>query len=455
VSDADGARELIRSWLYEPDANREAILEALPDEADDPRALVRSCMLAGHEGREPGVFLGEGFELPHLRERYPDEELSFCVPESYDAAKPTGLLVLLHGGGSDTPRAAARRWMEVHEAGDRFGDVLPGLPCITVAPGNLQLPTHKRWSNPQSDAYVLAVIEEAAFRFNIDPDRVCIAGQSMGGFGAFHIVQTIGDRFASVGCHAGAWYYAFFEGLLGVDFYLMQGAADFVPGERPRFTEAAFARMAHAILSGYHLSHTYAEHDGGHSFTEPPARECFLGFLEHAPNQQRALPAEIATCSHKGAFRLYESPHWWWLSIGRTHYGSVEMDHLEPTEPIASYCTTDFRHYTVRVPAGTVHARNEGGNCLSLQARNIEDLTVWLSREMVDFAQPVRVLVNGEVAFEDTVRPSLRAALQSFDRRRDPGMLFEARIDLTLKPDDWARQTQLWPDEPAPEGGPS
>lgn len=442
----DEVSDLIRDYLYDPSADQDAILEELPDNAEAPAAVVRSCIPTSHECRESGTHFDESFEMPHLRERYPDEQLNFCVPDSYDPAEPTGLLVLLHGGGSGTPREAGRRWMEVDEAGDRFGNVLPELPCITVAPGNLQLPTHKRWSNPQSNAYVLGVIEEASFRFNIDPDRVCIAGQSMGGFGAFHIVQTIGDRFASVGCHAGAWYFGFFEGLRGIDFYLMQGARDFVPGVRPGFTEVAFARMTHAILSGYHLPHTYVEHEGGHSFTDPLARDCFLGFLDHAPRQRRdAFPRQNATCSHKGAFRLYESPEWFWLTVGRTHYGTVEMDHLEPTEPLASYCTTDFRHYTVRVPGGTVHACDNGENCIALQVCNVEEMTAWLSREMVDFARPVRVTVNGEVAYDDLVRPSLRAALQSYDRRRDPGMLFEARLDLTLKVDDWARQKELWP----------
>ncbi len=225
-------RDLIHGWLYDPSADRDAIAAALPDDADDPRGLVRSCLERARAGREPGVHLDERFEMSHLRGRYPDERLNFCVPGEYDPAEPMGLLVLLHGGGSDTPREAAQKWF-ANDGGYPFGDVLAEMPCITVAPGNLLLPTHKRWSNPQSDAYVLAVIEEASYRYNIDPDRVCIAGQSMGGFGACHIVQTIGDRFATVGCHAGAWYYGFWEGLRGVDFYLMQGVNDFVPGRRP------------------------------------------------------------------------------------------------------------------------------------------------------------------------------------------------------------------------------
>ena len=446
MSESNALHELIDSYLYEPSADRATILSELPEVCGDPVAVVQSSIREARDGREFGVYLDERFELPHLRRRFPDEHLNFCAPDSYDPGKPTALLVLLHGGGIGSPRDRGELWM-LGEGGYPFGSVLREMPCITVTPGNLQLPTHKRWSNPESNAYVLGVVEEASYRYNIDPDRVCIAGQSMGGFGAFHIVQTIGDRFATVGCHAGAWNYAFFEGLRGVDFYLMQGVNDHVPGVRARWTEVAFARMAHAILSGFHLPHTYVEHGGGHSFSDPQARDAFLGFLDYAPQKRRKrFPDEIATCSHKGAFRLYESPHWFWLSLGRTHYGTVEIDHFEPTEPRASYCTTDFRHRTIRIPGGTVHARNQGENTISLQTRNMEEVTLWLSREMVDLNRPVRVRVNGEVFHEDIVRPSLAAALQSYDRRRDPGMIFDARLDLSLKIDDHERQKELWPD---------
>jgi len=444
-------RALIRRYLYEPDADREAILAALPgdrgrSQVEDPVATVRACLAREHEGRVPGMYLDERFEMPHLRARYPDEHLNFLVPESYDPARPTGLLVLLHGGGSGTPREAGERWFEADTGVGGFGAVLAEMPYITAAPGNLQLPTHKRWSNPESNAYVLAVVEEASYRYAIDPDRVCIAGQSMGGFGAFHIVQTIGDRFATVGCHAGAWYWGFFEGLRGVDLHLMHGTQDAVLGVRPRFTDVAFARMASAILSGLHLPHTYVEHDGGHSFTDRVAYECFQGFLERVPEEMRApFPAEIVTCSHKGAFRLYESPDWFWLTLGRTHYGSIEMDHLEPTEPRPSYSTTGFRHHTARIPAGTVHGRCDADNTISLQTRNMDELSVWLSREMVDFDRPVRVLVNGEIEHDGLVQPSLAVALDSYARRRDPGMLFEARIDLDIKRDDWELQKRFAP----------
>ena len=433
--------ERIQAYLYASEDEKRNAFDALPEVDDDPIPLVRQCLQTNRQHRQPGAVLEDRFELPHLRTKYPDELLSFLAPDAYDPSRPTGLVILLHGGGSGTPRDAAKRWLLTSDepAGYHFGAELALHPFVAVAPSNLLLPTHQRWSNPDSDAYVLAVVEEASFRYNIDPNRVTIVGQSMGGFGAYHIVQTIGDRFATVGCHAGAWYYGFWRGLSGVDFYNMHGATDAAPGVRPRFTDVPFARFAHAILSGYHLPHTYIEHEGGHSFSDPRAREACLGFLDYIRDQKRdAVPQHVVTASRKGAFDLYDSPDFFWISIDETHFGSFELDHIEPTEGQPSYCTTHFRHRVTRCRGGTVDAENCGENLLRLRTHNVDALTIWLNPDMVDYDRPVCVEVNGKTVHEGKVIPSLATTLQSFDRRRDPGMLFSAKISLKLKVDDWA-----------------
>jgi hypothetical protein len=53
---------------------------------------------------------------------------------------------------------------------------------------------------------------------------------------------------------------------------------------------------------------------------------------------------------------------------------------------------------------------------------------------MVDFSKVVRVTVNGEPRFEGKVEPSLGTALESYERRRDWGMVYPAKITLDLKP---------------------
>ena len=445
----DALRELIRLCLYDPAADREAILGGLPTDVREPVGLVRSSLERNWEGRAAGIHLQEHFELPHLRTRYPDEELNFCVPESYDPAASAGLLVLLHGGGIGSPREAARRWLALEGAGDHFGDVLLEMPFISVAPSNLLLETHQRWSNPQAEDYILAVVEEASYRYNVDPDRVSIHGQSMGGYGTYHLVQTIGDRFASVGAHAGAWFYGFWEGLRGVDFYITHGAEDARLGVRPRFTDVFFGRMASAILSGHHIPHTYREHEGQHSFTDPLARASCLEFFEYIGGRRReAFPPEVVTASRKGAFELYPSPHFFWLTIDETHFGTFELDHIQTTEAQPSYCTTDFRHRTIRCQGGTARARNDGDNTITIETDNVYGLTLWLGREMVDFVQPVRVVINGEVWHDDVVQPSLATALQSYARKRDPGMIFTAKLQFDLKKNDWEIVKQMAPIEP-------
>ena len=439
----------VRSALY----GGEALGPLAPaDEPVDPIAFVRSCLDRRYDGRPAGADLDDHFERPDLRQRYPEEVLNFLAPDQYTPDTPVGLLVLLHGGGSGTPRDAARRWLlESDEpAGYHMGRYLRGKPYVSVAPSNLLLPHHKRWSTPESDAYIVAVIEEASYRYHVDPNRVYLLGQSMGGFGAFHTVQTIGDRFACTGAHAGAWYYGFWEGLRNVDFYIMQGAEDAVPGVRPRFTDLPFARMASAILSGFHIPHTYREHSGGHSFTDPEAHAACVEFLDGIAHRTRdPFPDRVVTASRKGAFWPCETPHHYWITIDEAHFGSFDLDHMEPTESTPSYCTTDFRHRTIRAPGGTVDATNDGDNHFTIRTHNVDRFTLWLHPAMADLAKPVRVVINGELRHDAAVTPSLQTVVESYLRRRDEGQLYSAKIELNIKVDDWERQKVLFP-QPQP-----
>ena len=96
--------DLVRRHIYGSPQDKEAVLAEMDGDVDDPVALVRSCLLRKWDNRSKGLTAEDHFELPHLHERYPEELLSFLVPAAYDPAESTGLLILLHGGGSGTPR---------------------------------------------------------------------------------------------------------------------------------------------------------------------------------------------------------------------------------------------------------------------------------------------------------------------------------------------------------------
>ena len=54
---------------------------------------------------KPGYYPELNFREPR-REKYPRDLLYFVVPSSYDPARPTGLIIFLHGGGLNTSRDA-------------------------------------------------------------------------------------------------------------------------------------------------------------------------------------------------------------------------------------------------------------------------------------------------------------------------------------------------------------
>ncbi len=454
VADAqptDELRGLVTTYLYGSGAEKADVLSKLADCCGDPIALVQSCVEKSYGGRSTGKLLDERFELPYLRELYPEDVLNFLVPESYDPTQPTGLLILLHGGGWGTPRTVAENWLR--EAGEKggayhFGTKLAQMPYISVAPSNLLIEgCSHRWSLPESDAYLLAVIEEACYRYNIDADRIYLVGQSMGGFGAYHAVQTIGDRFATIGAHGGAWRYGFWEGLHGTDFYIIHGFKDAEVGVRKRNTDVPYARFASACLSGYHIPHTYVEHQGGHSFTDPLAREAMNGFLEALKDRRRdPHPPKVVTASSKGCFKPAASPDFFWVSIDEATAGEFELDGMRGYRGSDDPWALDFRHAIQAVEGGVLRATNNGDNTLTVETRNIARFSLWLHPQMVDFSKPVKIIVDDEVCFEGSVVPSLATVLQSFDRRRDPGMLFCVRVELELR----AGQTTACLTSPAP-----
>jgi poly(3-hydroxybutyrate) depolymerase len=108
------------------------------------------------------------------------------------------LLVLLHGQGSSPD---AMLLPELVAELERLGDRAP----IVLAPdGDESSYWHDRASGDWARMVVDEAIPAAARRFGADPERVAIAGLSMGGFGALHLAERHPERFCSVGAHSPA-----------------------------------------------------------------------------------------------------------------------------------------------------------------------------------------------------------------------------------------------------------
>jgi len=140
------------------------------------------------------------------------------VPQAYDPARKTPLVVALHGYGGDQNYFFA--------ALPTLPELLDQLGFIFVAPmgysksgwygAPLDIPgnrprnsgqaippvtqTHEemRRERALSEADVMNVLEIVSREYNVDPDRVYLMGHSMGGMGTYVLGQKYAERWAAI-----------------------------------------------------------------------------------------------------------------------------------------------------------------------------------------------------------------------------------------------------------------
>jgi predicted peptidase len=124
------------------------------------------------------------------------------IPQSYDKRKKYPLVLWLHGGagrGNDNLKQIS--------GGNTIGSHVwtlpenqPRHPYFVVAP---QCPNNELWATldtakpTEQMRLVLELLENLQKTFNIDAQRLCVAGQSMGGFGTWSVTSQHPDMFAA------------------------------------------------------------------------------------------------------------------------------------------------------------------------------------------------------------------------------------------------------------------
>jgi predicted peptidase len=157
-----------QSWTpAEHDAARRE-LDTISAEAD-ALAAGKSILASGRE-----LLMGYHSELDDS-----DQPYSLWIPDDYDGSRALPLVVLLHGQGMFNPLQC-----RAHPIG-RMIVVAPqgrgGMDYMYVGEGD-----------------VMRVIDEVQGYLKIDPDKIMLAGASMGGAGSWHLAATYPDRFAGI-----------------------------------------------------------------------------------------------------------------------------------------------------------------------------------------------------------------------------------------------------------------
>ena len=121
------------------------------------------------------------------------------VPKSYDRAKPTPLVISMHGGGAwPAHQMNISRW---NQLADEHGfivvypsgaDFIPRIWPMGGTEGNADV------------RFISDLMDKLKAAYNIDPARIYADGLSNGGGMAFALSCTLSDRIAAVGAVAAA-----------------------------------------------------------------------------------------------------------------------------------------------------------------------------------------------------------------------------------------------------------
>ena len=328
----------------------------------------------------------------------------YYVPENLDLSKRPGLFIFMHGGGAETNEQPGNYLKPDNKALRPQIDKLDFVTVAATAPHARG--DHWRWNHPDAEREILAIIEDVDAKVGIDRDRIVLGGQSMGGFGAYHLGPVLADRLAGVWAAAGAWCTADFRALRGTPMFIQHGIFDCAPGysnepeTRKQYqTGYSFARAVHEVMERDGVEHVFSPYRGGHGLKYPEARKSLERFVEWASKLRRQPYAPATTVvtpcgSEKPCFVRKTRVRW--LEVTATVPGTVDLDTVELSdyEAAADWAAFEAQTYRLakkRLAGFRIEAFNRGDNRFEVRAENVTGFRIHLAAPMGDLGRPFEV----------------------------------------------------------------
>lgn len=426
------------------------------------------------------------------------------VPATYDPAKRYQVRVQLHGGVG-RPQPGIR--------GDGSIGALAGAEQIYVLP--TAWAGHEWWAAPQ-DENLPAVLDQVKRTYNVDENRVVLAGVSDGGTGAFYVAMRDTTRYASFvplngfilvlrNRDMGISGALFPNNMRNKPFFAVNGGND------PLYPSARVTPfMDHFKAGGLELEYAPVRDAGHNTAWWPQLKDTIERFVQAHPREPhpsaitwqtddasrhnrahwlvidrlapmpaaagpseplpdlndmpdgqdpgfgartdgmrvtqvlagsnaaalglqagdliarvngRALPAALDFTDYLGLFEPGAT-----LELGVTRGdGQVDLRGAYAPKPMARLTPI----FPVAGPSGRVDIIREG-NTFRAVTRGVGAFTLLLSPDVVDFAKPVTVVVDGRTMFDGPVRKDLDTLLAWAARDNDRTMLYGAALPVVL-----------------------
>ena len=183
----------------------------------DEFARANEILDALDAGRDP--FAGRHGDFRKAYRSAVDQTLQpyrLFIPEAYSSAKPSGLVIALHGMGGDENAMFDGYGGAMKPEAERVG-------LVVACPKGRDSASMYRDS---AERDVLDVLGEVRRDYNIDPGRIYLMGHSMGGYGTWSIAMSHPDVFAALGPISGGGNAALMAKIARIPEYVVHGDDD-------------------------------------------------------------------------------------------------------------------------------------------------------------------------------------------------------------------------------------
>ncbi len=362
-----------------------------------------------YSAQPTGIVKGKNRTADNIEHFY-----SINVPANYDSSKRYQVRFQLHGG------VGGRTDNQPRGNGD-IGQLAGAPDQIYV------LPT--AWNDAPwwSDDQVLnlaAIVDSLKRTYNVDENRVHVAGVSDGATGSYYIAMRDTTPYASFLPLNGFYMIlandeiddgrTYLNNLRNKPIFVINGGKD-----RLYPIAAVEPYTKHLISSGVEIEY-HPQPDGEHNTRWwPEMKAPFEAFAIAHPRYP--YPDEL---TWQAADSAHARNHW--LVINR--FGSVAGESsLDNVNILASDSLFNEKRGSGRVDLV------RKGNTVEAKTQGVTEFTLLLSPDEFDFDQPIIVSANHKEVFRGRVQRDLKTLLKWAAQDNDRTMLYGAELKITLK----------------------
>lgn len=392
------------------------------DEADDEEAeKMLTKLLRTHnserkalrlvaklrKGRPYASGLPRRETVEHLCADGKSRQFTYFIPARYSPKKPCGLLVFLHGAVRQPPPGGGH-----HEA-DRIGGAVNSLNFIKIGPSTYE---GHEWGEAAVRASVGHALDFVKQRYNVDENRVFLAGDSDGGRGTYTLIETEATFYAAaipvIGSPGGVTRFVNLRNLPWLA----------INGDKDTIFKVDGVRSSVESMKKFGMDLTWKLIEGGgHDpffFVKHKGEVC--EFIEKHPRV--ALPLEVD-------WQVDDTKSGYEAGSPANTFRWIRIDECGNTTSRGAF---EDQGGLVRPAFGRVRAKKGDGNRVEVNTHRVKRFTILVSDKMFDLDEEIEIEVNGKPHFRGKIPTDARAALEEARRLNDRHLVFNNRLTIEV-----------------------